>query len=268
MEKLHAGPEAKEGGLPRGRWTLALIRHNLEAMQGLSLSGVWYALKRAGVRWRSAYLRQWSPDPEYTAKLAHLCACLRLAGRSEGEIELVFMDEAGFYRWPTPAKNWSDTLPCAFHGGQDNNSQWRSIAGLNARTGQVTYLNNYIVGRKQVIEWYKRLKDAYPNAKTIFVAQDNWSIHTHDDVQQALTAYPTIQPVWLPTYSPWLNPIEKLWRWLKVDYLKMHRLAHDWHQLRRLVERFLDQFSQGSSQLLHYVGLLGDGLLASALRST
>ena len=58
--------------------------------------------------------------------------------------------------------------------------------------------------------------------------QDNWSIHTHADVLAALERWPRIEPVWLPTYAPWLNPIEKLWRWLRQDVLKLHRLAGDW----------------------------------------
>lgn len=244
------------------------MRHSLSELQGLSLGGVWQRLRRAGVRWRSAFLRQWSPDAAYESKLAHLCACLGQAGRFPGQIELIFMDEAGFYRWPVPAHDWAEAPPCAYHAGEDNNSQWRSIAGLNAYTGQVTYLNNYIVGRKQVIAWYHLLDGTYPDASTIFVAQDNWSIHTHADVQQALQQYPRIQPVWLPTYAPWLNPIEKLWRWLKVDYLKMHRLSQDWKKLRHLVEQFLAQFARGDRQLLHYVGLLGDGKLAQALRGS
>ena len=59
-------------------------------------------------------------------------------------------------------------------------------------------------------------------------------------------ALPRCEPVWLPTYAPWLNPIEKLWRWLKGDVLKQHRLAGDWPALRRRVTAFLDQFATGS----------------------
>jgi transposase len=68
----------------------------------------------------------------------------------------------------------------------------------------------------------------------------------------------------LPTYAPWLNPIEKLWRWRKGDVLKQHRLAADWHALRQRVNAFLDQFATGSRALLRYVGLLGEGTLARA----
>ncbi len=45
---------------------------------------------------------------------------------------------------------------------------------------------------------------------------------------QALRDWPQIEPVSLPTYAPWLNPTEKLWRWLRAVVLKLHRLADDW----------------------------------------
>lgn len=272
IEQLKAGPtQPADSKKPQlARWTLKAIQASIEKLQTYTLSGVWYYLFRAGVVWRSAYSRQWSPDPAYASKLEHLCACLREAGASPGAIELVFMDEAGFNRWPSPAKTWAPAAPtpppCAEHDGEDNNTQWRTIAGLNAFSGQVTYLSNYIVGRKQVIQWYRRLEEAYPKAQKIYVVQDNWSIHTHPDVLEALKQHPRIEPVWLPTYSPWLNPIEKLWRWLKVGYLKMHRLAKDWKGLKEQVQLFLDQFHAGDRYLLLYVGLLGDGRLARALR--
>ena len=68
--------------------------------------------------------------------------------------------------------------------------------------------------------------------------------------------------MWLPTYAPWLNPIEKLWRWLRQDQLYVHRLAQDWSVLRQRVNAFFDQFAAGSHALLRYVGLLGEGKLA------
>ena len=81
-----------------------------------------------------------------------------------------------------------------------------------------------------------------------------------------LGRYPRIEPVWLPTYSPWLNPIEELWRWLRQDVLKLHRLAGDWDDLRGRVNQFLGQFAAGSQDLLRYVGLKGKGKLAQALQ--
>src|SRR5207302_7644723 len=144
--------------------------------------------------------------------------------------------------------------------------QWRTIGALNALTGQVNYLDAYIVGRAKVIEFYGRLVETYPQASKLYVIQVNWSIHDHADVREALRQWPQVEPVWLPTYAPWLNPIEKLWRWLRQDVLKLHRLAGDWASLRGRVNQFLGQFATGSHALLHYVGLSGQGKLAQALR--
>ena len=56
-----------------------------------------------------------------------------------------------------------------------------------------------------------------------------------------------------------------VWRWLRQDILKLHRLAGDAKGLRQRVNDFLDQFAQGSRALLRYVGLLGEGQLAKAI---
>lgn len=253
------------------RWSLRTIRVSVASLTDYSISGVWRVLRRNDLLLRSAKIQQWSPDPDYLRKQARLLKCLREGGLSPKEIIVLFIDEMGFYRWPEPATTWALSVPEPFPlaeraGG--NNQQWRTIGALNAMTGRVDYLDHYIIGREKVIAFYHQLDQAYKRARCIYVVQDNWSIHRHPDVLEALTALPRIQPVWLPTYSPWLNPIEKLWRWLRQDVLKMHRHVNDWKQVRQLVRAFLDQFARGSKELLHYVGLLGDGKLARALRPT
>ena len=67
-----------------------------------------------------------------------------------------------------------------------------------------------------------------------------------------------IQLVFVPTYAPWTNPIEKLWRWLRQDILHLHRFSDRWNDLKQRVLDFMAQFEQDSTQLLHYVGLLPD----------
>lgn len=252
------------------RWTLRTIRVTFDWLKAYSLSGVWRVLDRVDLRLRSARVQLYSPDPDYISKRARLYRCLREAAASPEQVVALFMDQMGYFRWPQPADTWAQCAPApaplASLAGQ-NNRQWRIIGALNALTGQVDYLDDYIVGRQKVIAMYHHLDEAYAKAKRIYVIQDNWSIHTHPDVLDVLTDLPRIKPVWLPTYSPWLNPIEKLWRWLRQDVLKMHRLADDWDELRRRVNAFLDQFAAGSQDLLGYVGLLGDGKMARAVRS-
>lgn len=278
LERLRQGPgeEAREEtvvrveGPPPSRWTLATIRATFAELGGYTLSGVWRWLRaRVGAKLRSGRVQQYSPDPEYKSKLRRLKRCLRKAAKHPDRVVLVFLDEMGYSAWPESARDWIADLPAPPPRGdrqKSDNHLWRIIGAVNALTGQVNYLDGYIVGRAKVIDMYRLLAKTYPKAETIYVVQDNWSIHGHDDVLEALSAYPQIKPVWLPTYAPWLNPIEKLWRWLRVEILNLHRLASDWPGLRQRVNSFLDQFAQGSFALLKYVGLLGKGQLARAVR--
>jgi len=60
----------------------------------------------------------------------------------------------------------------------------------------------------------------------------------------------------LPTYAQGLNPIEKLWRYLKQTLIHLHRFSDDWDTLKQPVADFFEQFRHGSPDLLRYVGLL------------
>jgi transposase len=271
LETLHAGPgEAacqevmvgKSAPAP-SRWTLRTVRVSVAWLTEYSLSGVWRVLQAYGLGWHTARARWFSPDPDYRSKVRRLHRCLREAARHPDTVVALFLDEFGYRRWPEVAPTWGLEAAVAPRAG--NNQQWRTIGALNALTGQVSYLDGYIVGRQQVIQFYAQLDHTYPAAELLYVMQDNWNIHTHPEVLAALAGCPRIKPVWLPTYAPWLNPIEKLWRWVRQDVLKMHRWVEDWPQVKQRVRDFLAQFAQGSQELLHYVGLAGEGKLATVI---
>lgn len=280
-ERLHQPPGAEarqELGLappspPPSRWSVRTIRASVAALADYSLSGVWRLLQRLHLQRRPLRDHLYSPDPDYVAKGAHLERCLRAAVRAPQEVVLLFLDEMGYYRWPTVAPDWQLVLPETtarpVHQAGPTNRQQRLIGALNALTGQVDDLDNSLVGRQQVCAFYRHLDQVYPapSARRIYVVQDNWSIHHHDDVLATLRQLPRLEPVWLPTYAPWLNPIEQLWRWLRRDVLTAHRHADDWSHLRQQVNAFLNQFAHGSPALLRSVGLVGDGHLAYVLRS-
>ena len=275
LETLRAGPGeaarrevavAKTGPVP-SRWTLRTIRASVDWLVKYTVSGVWRVLQSCGLGLHSSGARLFSPDPAYQSKVRRLHRCLREAARHPETIVALFLDEFGYQRWPEVAPTWGLEAAVAQRAG--NNQQWRTIGTLNALTGQVNYLDGYIVGRQQVIQFYGLLDRAYPKkVERMYVIQDNWNIHTHPDVVTALADYPRITPIWLPTYAPWLNPIEKLWRWLRQDILKMHRWVEDWLQVKQRVRDFLEQFAHGSPALLRYVGLKGKGKLATVINTS
>lgn len=278
LDRLRRGPgeaarqavAATPAGPASSRWSLRAIQATFPWWEDLTPSGVWRALACLDLGLRSSVVQQFSPDPAYQEKEAQLRACLQKAAAQPDEIVALFLDEAGYTRWPDPAPDWGPLAPAPRPVADRAGSKqqlWRMIGALNALTGQVDYRDNYIVGRDQVSRFYRQLDTVYAHARHVYLIQDNWSIHHHPDVLATLDTLPRLEAVWLPTYSPWLNPIEKLWRWLKGDVLKGHRLAADWPALRQRVRAFLDQFASGSDDLLRYVGLAGDGTLAKACRA-
>lgn len=252
------------------RWSLLVVRQTFDWLADYTLSGVWRVLHTLEIEWKQGYVRLWSPDPAYTRKVRRIKKVLKQAASDPDHSVAVFLDEMGYYRWPSASPDWladADGFPRSEHAGQDNNQQWRVIGALNACTGQVSYLQNYIVGKKQVSAFYYQLAEQYARVKKVYVIEDNWNVHTNPEVQATLHQLPQLEIVELPTYASWLNPIEKLWRWLRQTVLHRHRLSERWNELKQRVAAFFDQFKDGSQELLRYVGLLGKGLFAKALKA-
>ena len=73
------------------------------------------------------------------------------------------------------------------------------------------------------------MNTVYPQQKVIMV-MDNASFHTSGMSQAALSLYaPRLQVIYLPTYCPFLNPIERYWQHLKllVNVNRLHRHLAD-----------------------------------------
>lgn len=266
-ERIPDKPKAAAPAPAPCRWSLQIVRAHFDWLADYTLGGVWRVLHKLDIQWKQGYVRQWSPDPDYADKLKYLEKCLKQVAKDPSHFALLFLDEMGYYRWPSAARDWitsADGYRLAEHG-DCNNQQWRVIGALNAYTGRVSYLQNYIVGREAVINCHEQRHDRYRRCEKVFIVEDNWNVHTHPEVNAALECLPRLERVWLPTYASWLNPIEKLWRWTRQSILHQHRMSDQWPALRQRVASFFDQFAHGSTDLLRYVGLLGNGRFAKIL---
>lgn len=258
-----------------------------------SLGGLSQLLQRLKIHWKRARLHVHSPDPHYVEKLRDVWIVLRQVGEGGEQGVLLFADEFTLYRHPSLAQ--------AFHPagkgqplaelGYKSNYTWRIAAALNVWTGQVVYEQARYMDVAHLTRFYQKLVWAYPQVE-IRLVEDNWSVHYHEDLLAALQpqTFPwgmhrpanwkpkarrriqrlnlPIRLLFLPTYASWTNPIEKLWRLLKQEVLHLHRYEDDWPGLKQRVWLFLDQFAQGSQELLRYAGLSDPYKLYQALFST
>jgi hypothetical protein len=258
QEQLHQSPAL--WGLERSRWTLKLLQEHCPLLQELhTLSGVWRRLKKWQITRQRSRSFITSPDPAYRHKLALIEGLLQEAITQSNWVVL-YGDEHTFYRQPLAGLSYhrqgggGRAQPRAYRSHKSDTK--RRIAGaLNALTGQVSYRCASKMGAKELARWMHQLRQEHGPQARIFLIWDNWPVHYHWRVLEA-AAQAGIELLWLPTYAPWTNPIEKLWRKLHEEVLCLHRLADQWEQLKAQVENFLSNLNQPSPYLLHYVGLL------------
>lgn len=86
------------------------------------------------------------------------------------------------------------------------------LGAVNYHTGETVVLIRKRKRRQEVAELLQSLVDKHPTG-LIYVAWDNASTHQDQEVEAVLRAAAgRLVLLYLPTYSPWLNPIEMLWR--------------------------------------------------------
>ena len=277
---------------PPSRWCL---RRLLEACNGFlavkTLRGLLSILHRLGISRQRARGYVHSPDPAYAEKLDTIQKILQSADNQQRVV--VFADQLTYYNQPSVAPDYAlEKHQPKARQALGMTKTFRIQAVLNPFDGRVTALQRSKITVGNLISFYKHLRQAYPHAQTIYVVLDNWPVHYHPDVLAALEPQQTVfslktPPSWsqikvkaryktlnlpiqlvpLPTYASWLNPIERLWKYLKKELIHNHSFAAQRELLTVRLETMLTDFSLGSEALLSYCGLLNPtGMYADALK--
>jgi DDE superfamily endonuclease len=275
--------EVRRSPLTKGykvsRWQLSMLMEVCSFIKIKTKQGFFGVMRRLKVHYKAARQYVHSPDVNYQTKWTYIEQTLEMT--VEEDVIVLFLDELTFYNQPTLADAYAekghDQALVNRAYGADKSS--RIIGTLEAKTGKVCFYQRSKITVACLISFLQHLTQVYAN-KRLFIIIDNWPVHYHPDVLAALQkqqdvqyfrtpdSWKDIKPkkkyqglnlpiqfVPLPTYASWLNPIEKLWRWLKQDILHNHSMAGDWTNLKERVNQFLSQFNEHSKELLDYVGL-------------
>lgn len=127
------------------------------------------------------------------------------------------------------------------------------LGAVNYHTGETVVLFRRRKRRKEVAELLQTLVDKHPTG-TIFVALDNASTHQDDEVEAVLRAAAgRLVLLYLPTYSPWLNPIEMLWRQFRREVTHCE-LFESVKALLVAARAFFDRYNQQPYEVLSIIG--------------
>jgi hypothetical protein len=172
-------------------------------------------------------------------------------------VKVLFTDEVSFYRQPSQAWLWASMgrIQPKLRYSHRANTLMRVVGVLDAMSAQVRVWNFPSVTAERLARCWKELGSLYPQARKIYLVEDNWPVHFHPKVQAALAADPRIEVVPLPTYAPWLNNIEKLWRWVKQRVTHAHPWCDDFLVFKQQILAEFQRLDPGSAELRRYCGL-------------
>ncbi|MCA1607712.1 MAG: IS630 family transposase, partial [Acidobacteria bacterium] len=197
-------------GWCRTRWSCATLAQELRARRGVKVSRetVRRWLHEQGYVWKRARHVARDDDPERVTKLArirhiteHLCPSEVLFFVDELDIQL--LAKIG-YEWMLRGTQTEVMTP-------GTNQKQYLAAALNIVTGKILHVVGERKNRWLFINLLMLLDRKFPAAKAskIYVVADNYRIHKAQAVVEWLAHHPRFEIVWLPSYCPKANPIER-----------------------------------------------------------
>jgi transposase len=220
-------------GWCRTRWSCAALAETLALRRGWRVSAetVRRWLHALDWVWKRTKLAAKDNDPDRVPKLARIRL---LWERLRPRQALLFADELDIQLLPKSGYQWTPrgTQVEVMTPGKNEK---RYLAGAwDLRTGRV----HHCVWARKTNGLFRDLlalvETAYPARRydRVYVVVDNYKIHKAQAVQRWLAFHPRIELVFLPTYCPKANPIERLFGDTHDKVTRNHTRKQIW----RLVE--------------------------------
>jgi transposase len=131
--------------------------------------------------------------------------------------------------------------------------KYYGIGAVNYHTGGTIVLFRRRKRRQEIAELLQALLDTHPTG-TIYVAWDNADTHEDDEVEEVVRAAAgRLVLLYLPTYSPWLNPIEMLWRHFRREVTHCE-LFETKQALLAAANEFFDRYNLCPDKILSVIG--------------
>lgn len=205
---LHAVPHAC--GWCRTRWSCATIALELQARRGLAVSAetVRRWLHQLDWVWKRAKLVAKDDDPQRVEKLARIRLAVEQLGVRAAlffadELDIALLPKVG-YQWMPKGEQVEVLTP--------GTNEKRYLAGaLDVATGRTQHCVWYSKTTGLFLDLLNSLDRTYPAPAftPLAVVVDNAKIHKALEVEKWLVKHPRFELLFLPTYCPKANPIER-----------------------------------------------------------
>lgn len=217
-------------GWCRTRWSCAALALEVQARRGIRVSAetVRRWLHELGWEWKRAKLVAKDDDPQRVEKLARIRSAFEQlrAGAAlffADELDISLLPKLG-YQWMPKGEQVEVLTP--------GTNEKRYLAGaLEVTTGTIAHCIWYRKTTGLFLDLLATLDRTYPGSifTRLSVVADNAPIHHAGEVEKWLVAHPRFELLFLPTYCPRANPIERAFGDVHDKCTRNHTRKRLWH---------------------------------------
>jgi hypothetical protein len=236
--------------LPGRGWTLKKVGRWISQKLGLTVSkGLLHKLlHQLHLSWKKCKKLLGKANPQKRAEYLQTFAELYERMR-RGEVELIYVDESHFHRDLDLGYTWSPVGERVWRisdcPGLAERINW--YGAYNFTVGNCLIWNEGNCNKEHTADFLGRLagwlKTSGSKDRKLVVIWDGAPWHTRSKLVQEAAAHHGFELVSLPGYSPDLNPIEGLWKWMRED-VTQHQCYSSLTDLFHACKNFIDQINQ------------------------
>lgn len=212
---------------------------------GYSLSGLTQLLHRLGFVYKKAKAIPSKADSH--EQRAYLESLLNLLKNKDKKDPHYFVDGVHPQHNTLPSYGWIKQGKDAVIKTNTGRRRINLNGALNTDTLSVVIRSDTSINAQSTIELFKTLEATHPEADTIYVTLDNARYYRSRLVQSYLESS-KIQCLFLPPYSPNLNLIERLWKYMKKVVLR-NRYYEKFEEFRAAIFHFFSNIKSHSNKL-------------------
>jgi transposase len=225
---LHSVPRLC--GWCRTRWSCATIAVELYTRRKIAVSAetIRRWVHAVDWQWKRAKLSATDDDPERVEKLARIRYAFE---QLRAGVALFFADELDIHRLPKVGYQWMPKGTQVEVMTPGTNEKRYLGGALNLTTGTITHCVWYRKTTGLFLDLLDTLDRTHPASRFahLSVVVDNAKIHQAGKVKKWLAAHPRFELLYLPTYCPRANPIERAFGDVHDKCTRNHTRKRMWH---------------------------------------
>jgi len=218
-----------------------------------SVSGMRDLLHREGYAYKKPKLVPGNPDREAQEDFVQYYE--EFMETKDSNVEVLFIDAVHPQHNTMAGYGWikkGETRKLKTNSGR----QRLNLHGaINIETMEMTLIESETINRDSTVQLLEILDQKYFYSKEIIVILDNAKYHYSEEVKNVVEQSSRLKLVYLPTYSPELNLIERVWRYFKKKVL-YNKYYENLAEFRKATIKFFQNFGDYAEDL---GSLLGGG---------